>query len=189
MSKNLPRGIREWRRIRDFPDYDVSSEGLVRSWRGRCDGGSRRASPVLMRGYVSAFGYRSVMLRKPGSPKPHRRLVHRLVAEEFIPNPNNLSDVAHREGVRAGDHVANLRWSTHRDDQMDMRRHGTMQDGEKCVTAKLTAEQVEQMRAAIELFGRGSQRRLARYFNISFAQVSRIKNGRRWASTLGAHHV
>ena len=189
LSKNLPRGIREWRRIRDFPDYEVSNDGLVRSWRGRCDVGGSRASPVLMKGYVNDLGYRSVMLRKTGSPKPHHRLVHRLVAEGFIPNPNNLPDVAHREGVLAGDHVANLRWSTHRDNQMDMRRHGTMQDGEKCITAKLSAEQVEHVRVSIELFGRGCQRRLARHFNISTAQISRIKNGRRWASTQGTYHA
>lgn len=179
----------EWRRIADFPDYEVSNLGRVRSWRAPVDGRSDyRERPVLMVGFVTDFGYRSVMLRKPDDAKPHRRSVHRLVAEAFIPNPDSLADVAHREGVRAGDHVENLRWSTHRDNQMDMRRHGTMQDGEKCCTAKLTAEQVEQIKAAREIFGRGVQHRLAGFFNISKAQVSRIVNGARWASTYGAEH-
>jgi hypothetical protein len=169
-----------WRRVDAHPDYEVSATGRVRSRR-------RNGDWRLMRPTPDARGYRRVHLRGADGKK-RSRLVHRLVAEAFMPNPGGLADVAHERGVRAGDAVDNLRWSTHRDNQMDMRRHGTMQDGEKCISAKLTAHQVGQIRAIRQQSGRGSQARLAEVFGISVAQVSRIVNGRRWASTYGDQH-
>lgn len=174
---------REWRVIAGFPDYEVSNCGEVRSFRSRCDGveNPQLKAGKIMAGFVSEKGYHSVMLRREGDPKPVRQSVHRLVAKAFIPNPNNLSDVAHRDGKPSNNRKGNLRWSTHRDNQMDMRKHGTMQDGEKSCTAKITAETVEIIRAAVEVFGRGGQIRLARFFGLSVAQISRIKSGKRWA--------
>ena len=173
-----------WRPIPGFPQYDVSDAGNVRSRRVPIDGRrSHRKLPHLMTPYVNKLGYRQVILLKPNRTKPYRRFVHRLVAMTFLPNPDSLSDVAHEDGVPGHDHVSNLRWASHTSNQMDMRKHGTMQDGEKCVTAKLTAEQVEQIKAAKEIFGRGIQRVLAARFGVSKAQISRIVNGQRWAST------
>lgn len=179
--------VAKWRRIAEFPDYEVCEDGRVRSYRRksrtwRNPRSGVREVPVILKGTVTPFGYTAFILRGSDG-EPHRRMAHRLVALAFLPNPEGLSDVAHNEGVAAGNHVGNLRWATHRDNQMDMRPHGTMQDGERCVTAKLNPEQIEQIRAANEIFGRGVQRRLAAHFRISTAQVSRIVNGRRWAST------
>jgi len=43
------------------------------------------------------------------------KAVHRLIAECFIPNPNNLSDVDHIDGDRQNNQISNLRWVTHGD--------------------------------------------------------------------------
>ena len=55
-------------------------------------------------------GYPQVFLYKGG----HGRLVciHRLVAEAFIPNPNNLEAVNHKDEVKTNNSVANLEWIT-----------------------------------------------------------------------------
>jgi hypothetical protein len=119
------------------------------------------------------------MLKRDGDTKVYRRTAHRLVALSFLPNPHNLPDVAHNDGDPANNHVSNLRWSTHRDNQMDMRRHGTMQDGDKCISAKLTPEQAAEIRRRAQKRGEGV--RLAAEFGLSKAQISRIKNGKRWA--------
>lgn len=174
----------EWRTVEEFPEYEVSRDGQVRSWRLPIDGRKpHRPVPCLMVPFVSDMGYRAVMLLRPGTTKKYRRTIHRLVALAFLPNPEGLSDVAHQDGKPGNDWVENLRWASHASNQMDMRQHGTMQDGEKCLTAKLSAEQVEQIKAAKEIFGRGIQRVLAARSGMSTAQISRIVNGRSWAST------
>jgi hypothetical protein len=181
--------MEKWRTIEGFPDYEISSEGRVRSWKRRerkwrnpCDG--RRDEPMILKGTIHPLGYIGFILRKEPGGKPYRRTAHRLVAIAFLPNPGGLRDVAHNDGNPANNQVDNLRWSTHRDNQMDMRRHGTMQDGEKCITAKLTPADVESIRAAIAAGGRGTSRRLAGEYGLSVAQISRIKNGHRWRGLL-----
>ena len=93
-----------------------------------------------------------------------------MVALAFIPNPEKLSDVAHRDGDPTNNRKDNLRWATHADNQMDMRKHGTMQDGEKSCTAKLTADQVDEIRLRAAQLGRGAGIALAKEYGVSPAQ-------------------
>lgn len=48
-----------------------------------------------------------------------------LVAEAFIPNPNNYPEVCHKDGNPYNNHVSNLKWGTHADNMNDAKRHGT----------------------------------------------------------------
>lgn len=57
--------------------------------------------------------YYYVTLRKDG--KSHKRFVHRLVAEAFLPNPNNLPQVNHMDGNPHNNSVNNLEWINNRD--------------------------------------------------------------------------
>jgi HNH endonuclease len=134
----------------------------------------------ILSGSVTALGYVAFNLRDPDTGKSCRRLAHRLVATAFIPNPFGLSDVAHQDGNPSNNSQKNLRWSTHRDNQMDMRAHGTMQDGEKCVTAKLTAEQVRYIRATCPKGRTGRQLAMAREFGVSKAVICNIVNRKLW---------
>ena len=56
-------------------------------------------------------GYPTLLLRKEGVSKTH--YVHRLVAEAFLPNPNNLPCVNHKDESRDNNHVDNLEWCTY----------------------------------------------------------------------------
>lgn len=49
----------------------------------------------------------------PKDNKPCCRLVHRLVAETFLNNPNNLRDVDHINNIRTDNRLSNLRFCTH----------------------------------------------------------------------------
>lgn len=53
-------------------------------------------------------GYVQVILRKNGKNKKHR--LHRLVAQTFIPNPDNLPEVNHKDENKVNNKVENLEW-------------------------------------------------------------------------------
>jgi hypothetical protein len=179
----------EWREIEGFPDYEVAADGRVRSWRRkpcvwRNPHGGRRGEPIVLTGSVTPLRYVAYILRD-GAGLVKRRLAHRLVAKAFLPPPSpDQTDVAHCDGNPSNNDLSNLRWATHRENQMDMRRHGTMQDGERCITAKITEADALQIRAEVMAGPRGTQLKLAARYGLSPAQISRIAKGKRWAVTL-----
>ena len=84
--------------------YEVSDLGRVRSL--------LRGEPYIMNGSMSNMGYRLVMLRKKnGRPKDFS--VHRLVALHFVPNPNNLPIVNHKDENKLNNRADNLEWCDH----------------------------------------------------------------------------
>ena len=71
----------------------------------------------VLKGEVTKFGYRQYHMRLKGVSK--RLKAHRLVAEAFIPNPNNLPQVNHIDGDKLNNNVKNLEWC----DQKHNNRH------------------------------------------------------------------
>lgn len=99
--------------------YAVSANGKVFSlWRKKT--GSRKGGvlppPAILPGAVriktqiKENGYESVKI-KPGD-KLTTLYVHRLVAEAFVPNPNNYKDVDHKDGNKLNNVYTNLEWVT-----------------------------------------------------------------------------
>ena len=60
--------------------------------------------------------------------------VHRIVAELFIPNPDNLPEVDHRDGDRLNNCVDNLRWATRRQNAENRRGRGCHKKGSRWVS-------------------------------------------------------
>lgn len=60
--------------------------------------------------YFTRTGYECIKLTKDGIRES--RTIHRLVAEHFIPNPDNKSEVNHIDGDKSNNTVSNLEWST-----------------------------------------------------------------------------
>ena len=76
--------------------YQVSTWGRVRSK-------NRILAP-----YENTKGYLKVGLFKDG--KTHKKRVNRLVAQAFIPNPNNYPQVDHLDGNKRNNSITNLEW-------------------------------------------------------------------------------
>lgn len=88
------------KRIKDFEDYSVDHDGNVYSYKS----GNRHKMKLSL---DSKGRYLQVGLSKDG--KVYKKLVHRLVAEAFIPNPNNFPEVDHIDKDKTNNRVSNLR--------------------------------------------------------------------------------
>ena len=92
--------MEQWKVVKDFKNYEVSDEGKIRNIST-----GRILKPKLNRG-----GYNIVDLYIKGRAVTKR--IHRLVAEAFIPNPDNKSDVNHINENKTDNRVKNLNWMT-----------------------------------------------------------------------------
>ena len=101
--------------------------------------------------------------------------IHKLVLEAFVGQCPDGLECCHNDGNSSNNHLSNLRWDTHTSNIHDRIKHGTSNRGERCGTAKLTLEQVRQIRTDTRL-----QRIIASEYNIAESMISRIKNGERW---------
>ena len=72
----------------------------------------------LMAGAVDHCGYRHTILNRKN------RNIHRVIAETFIPNPNNLPCVNHKDGNKQNNRVDNLEWCTHSENTLHSFRTG-----------------------------------------------------------------
>lgn len=98
-----------WKEISGYEGlYEVSDTGLVRSLNFNHTGKTRIISPGKQRD-----GYLAVQLCKDGIRK--NLLVHRLVANAFIQNPQNLKTVNHIDEDKTNNNVSNLEWMSHGD--------------------------------------------------------------------------
>src|SRR5210317_309356 len=67
----------------------------------------------LLKPELNTRGYYRIVLCKDGKAKKYS--IHRLIAINFIPNPENLPCIDHINRVRSDNRIENLRWITHRD--------------------------------------------------------------------------
>ena len=90
-----------WKDIEGYEGlYQVSNLGRVRSLRRN----------IILRQSIERNGYERILLYKNKGYKHF--LIHRLVATAFIPNPNNLPQVNHKDENKLNNCVDNLEWCT-----------------------------------------------------------------------------
>lgn len=93
--------MEEWKQVIGYEGlYEVSNTGKVKN---------AQTGREIAIGYVN--GYKRVNLWKNNKYKTKR--IHRLVAEAFIPNPENKRTVNHKDGDKLNNNVNNLEWATH----------------------------------------------------------------------------
>ena len=128
-----------WKSIDGYDGrYEVSNLGRVRSLEFR-NNQTAFSRTKIMKATDNGHGYLIVSLREGGGRKNH--YVHRLVAEAFIPNPDNLPVIDHIDHNRSNNIVTNLQWMTQGDNvrrsrylMSKAREKATTNTGEKYIS-------------------------------------------------------
>ena len=104
-----------WKTIEEYPEYEVSTLGNVRSkdrdyvdTRGRLY--HKKGQLIKLEIQQRDDDYKQVMVHISSNKKSYRLIVARLVAKTFIPNPNNYPQVNHIDENSLNNNVNNLEW-------------------------------------------------------------------------------
>lgn len=101
----------EWRDIKGYENlYQVSNKGQIKSLGNGKSNNSFTHVERIMKAFLTE-GYLKVRLCKNGKTKSF--LVHRLVAESFLPNPDNLPCVNHKSEKKTENNVENLEFCSY----------------------------------------------------------------------------
>ena len=123
--------------IKDFPNYLITSHGRVLSL---------KFNKIKELKQLPCNGYFIVNLCKNG--KMYKKLVHRLVAQAFIHNPDNKHQVNHIDENKTNNHILNLEWTTCKENN----NHGTCNERRKKAISKINND--NHRKGEIHKFGR-----------------------------------
>lgn len=141
--------------------YEVTTDGFVYSNVGR---------KKRLKGKITKEGYNMIVLTVNG--RKLYKNVHRIVAESFIPNPENKPEVNHKDGNKTNNSVSNLEWCTSSENQEHARDLGLQE-------FKINMEIAEEIR---RLYAEGgwTHTTLGNKFGIKKTNVGYIINNQRW---------
>nr|QBK85392.1 MAG: HNH endonuclease [Iridovirus LCIVAC01] len=100
IEENKEEEKEEWRTIPGNEKYEASNLSQIRNTKTK----------RILKKYITETGYERIGLYSQNGRKNNQ--VHRLVAQAFIPNPNNFPQVNHKDKNRANNKVENLEWAT-----------------------------------------------------------------------------
>lgn len=115
-----------WKDIEGFEDtYKISDSGEIWSKDRLCidsKGRKRFRKGQKLNPDIASNGYYRITLAKNGKKK--QKYLHRLLAEYFVPNPNNLPQVNHKDGNKTNCNLKNLEWVTVKENTIHAYKHG-----------------------------------------------------------------
>lgn len=158
-----------WKTINEYEDYQISNLGNVKMTANNATRKERLLKPVKHpRGYLRVALYKN--------KKPYFFSVHRLVAINFINNPENKKTVNHINGDKTNNKVENLEWLTYRENMNHAVENRISACGERNGRSKLTRLQVNEIKNNTEL----NQYELAKKYNVTQGSINRIKLNKGW---------
>ncbi len=166
----------EYRDIPLWPGYKAGSDGSIWSSRPNSRWGYswRRLNPSRMKD-----GYLRINLYIGQKGKRKGMLLHRVILLSFVGDPPPKMEARHfPDPCKSKCSLGNLCWGTKKQNRADQKIHGTDTSGEGSGCAKITWEQVREIRQRRQ---RGEQHKsIAKDFGIAANTVCNICNGNSW---------
>lgn len=155
-----------------FNGYQISKDGNLKRLAFKSTGTFTKKD-YLLKPNKEKNGYMRFSLKtKSGTYKHFTQ--HRLLAINFIENPNNYKCVNHINGVRHDNRLENLEWCSHSQNS----KHGYNSNGRKNPIRKLTEAQVYEIKKRMENYKIGMGVELAKEFNVSVWIISLIRTNK-----------
>lgn len=156
---------KRWRGVRDFPNYQVSDDGVVRNTKtGR-----------VLAIHPDRYGYPQVILCRDGYKRANR--IHRLVAESFVDTNDASLQINHIDGDKTNNRFDNLEWVTASENMRHAYDNGLVHRSSKAGTPCRPVRVVETGRVY------SSQSECARKIGVKREGINACLNGR-----LQTHH-
>lgn len=135
--------MEEWKAISGYEGlYEVSNYGRVRN---------QKKGGRISKQQMTEDGYMRITIYKRNTKKSY--LVHRLVAQEFLDNPDGKSEVNHINAIKTDNSVSNLEWVTHKENMEHANETGLCDINKKSVKCVTTGETFESVRDAQRITG------------------------------------
>src|ERR1035437_48694 len=153
--------------------YKVSNFGRILSVGDGCN-----LIDKILKARVNKMGYLQLVIRKYHVEKTF--LAHRLIALAFIPNPQNLPQVNHIDGVKTNNHISILEWVSSSGNKIHALKLGLINvpKGEKHWAAKLSDVQIAEIKQKYKWYVYTSTM-LAKEYNTTRSNISQIINNQR----------
>lgn len=149
--------------------YEIYEDGSIFS----------HISEMFLKPYPSPDGY--LLIDISHNKKVYTRQVHRLVATAFIPNPDKIETVNHKDGDKTNNHVNNLEWMTRISNVRHAWETGLVKprSGEDNPANKFTEEQIREVCKLLET-NKYNYKVISRITGVSYDTVKDIKYKRAW---------
>lgn len=172
-----------WKSIPGFEGlYEISSLGNIKSLDRYVNHNSTFKAlkkGKILKQKINKLGYKSIVLYSKN--KRFYKYIHRLVAIEFIDNPEDKQCVNHIDGNPYNNNVKNLEWSTYKENIKHALDNDLMNPpiGERCAQSKIKKADVIDIRRAYSNTGI-RQSDIARIYKLDQSTVSNIINRKIW---------